>query len=94
MKEISTHINNAEARFQVLEEQMKQNVKDHETIIEKVEHNCDVAAKNFKEISDKIDTISAAVEKMAWVGWFIKILISAGVVGMVAAIFELITHQY
>jgi len=55
MKQLSKQINNAEARFAVLEEQMHQNKEDHEIILERIEHNCSLQQKRFDTLEDKVD---------------------------------------
>jgi hypothetical protein len=62
MKELSKQINNAEARFQVLEVQMNQNVKDHETILGEVRHNCKENKGRFDSIEGKVDSIVEAMK--------------------------------
>ena len=55
MQQLTKQIKNAEARFAVLEEQVKQNLKDHEIIIERIEHNCELSQNRFDTIENKID---------------------------------------
>jgi len=90
MKKLSKEINNAEARFAVLEEQMNQNKEAHEILLERIEHNCIVAKENFETINLKLDTLGSNLDKLAWVSWFVKTSIGAGTVAIIALIFELI----
>ena len=63
MKELSKQINNAEARFQILELQMKQNEKDHKLILDRVEHNCSLQQARFDTIEGKIDSFMELVSE-------------------------------
>ena len=81
---------NSEERLGVIEEQLKQNKVDHEMIIERVEHNCAIAQDNFKVINEKLDNMASKLDKLAWVPWFVKTMIGAGVVSVTVLLFELI----
>jgi len=95
MKELVKQINierriNSEARLGVIEERLRQNRQDHEVILERVKHNCNIASDNFKGINDKLDALGENVDKLYWIPWFLKTLIAASVVAVVALIFEMI----
>ena len=42
-------------RLATIEEQLKQNVKEHSVILERVNHNCDLNQKRFDGIEGKLD---------------------------------------
>jgi len=90
MKELVKTIKNAEARFQILELQMKENKEAHDLLLERIEHNCLLAKENFETINVKLDVLGSNLDKLAWVPWFVKTLLGAGIVAVIALIFELI----
>lgn len=95
MKELVKQINierrrNSETRLGVIEEQLRQNKEDHERIIERIDHNCALAKENFETINEKLDKVGSNLDKLSWVPWFVKTLLGAGVVAVIALLFELI----
>lgn len=65
MKEISKQINNAE-RLAVIEEQLKQNAKEHEVILERVNHNCTLNKQRFDSIEGKLDKLVTRNAERQW----------------------------
>jgi hypothetical protein len=72
-------------RLAVIDEQMKQNVKDHQTILGEVRHNCQANTDRFDRIEE---ILNRAFEQKAdkWVEWYVKMSIGAIIVAALGVI--------
>lgn len=88
MKKLTQQIPNAEARFEVIEEKLKQNERDHAVILETIKHNC---TRNELLFAETKAMLKEAMDNKAnkWVETVAKLILGAFVVsafGVIAAI--------
>jgi len=98
MKELVKQINierriNSEARLFVIEEQLNQNIKDHQIILSRIDHNCELQQERFDKIEALLLESLETTAKIVWVEWFAKGLIIAFVTAIIGLVVWLLQRH-
>ena len=84
---------NSEARLCVIEEQLNQNVKDHQIVLSRIDHNCELQQERFDKIEALLLESLETTAKIVWVEWFAKGLIIAFVTAIIGLVVWLLQRH-